>query len=125
MASTAAPTLDAHRLRPGEVARAHAAVERVLRAELVAHLVGDAEGTARDLTRPPAQDLFGHGSQEAVLAAVLTALRCPERYETLLDLPPAERAAALLTGPDAPPLDAGAAALVERLLAVSLTGDGR
>ena len=69
--------------------------------------------------------MFGHGSQEAVLAAVLAALGCPERYEALLDLPPAERAGALLTGPDAPRLEAGAAALVERLLAVSLTGDGR
>ena len=69
--------------------------------------------------------MFGHGSQEAVLAAVLAALGCPERYEALLDLPPSERAAALLTGPDAPRLDAGAAALVERVLAVSLTGDGR
>ena len=91
----------------------------------LAHLVGDAEGTARDLTRAPAQDMFGHGSQEAVLAAVLAAVSRPERYEALLDLPPAERAAALLSGPDAPGLDAGAAAFVERLLGVSLSGDGR
>ena len=91
----------------------------------LAHLVGDAEGTAHDLTRPPAQDMFGHGSQEAVLAAVLAALGRPERYEALLDVPPAERAGALLSGPDAPRLEPGAAALVERLLGVSLTGDGR
>ena len=45
--------------------------------------------------------------------------------EALLDLPPAERAGALLTGPDAPHLETGAAVLVGRLLAVSLTGDGR
>ena len=37
----------------------------------LAHLVGDDEGAARDLARDPAQDMFGHGSQEAVLAAVL------------------------------------------------------
>jgi len=91
----------------------------------LAHLVGDAEGTAHDLTRPPAQDMFGHGSQEAVLAAVLTAVGQPERYDALLALPPAERAAALLLGPVAPHLEPAAAALVERVLGVQLTGDGR
>ena len=91
----------------------------------LAHLVGDAEGTAHDLTRAPAQDMFGHGNQEAVLAAVLAALGRPERYEALLDLPAAERAAALLSGPDASGLDAGAAAFVKRLLGVSLSGDSR
>jgi coenzyme F420-0:L-glutamate ligase/coenzyme F420-1:gamma-L-glutamate ligase len=89
----------------------------------LAHLVSDDEGSARDLTRPPAQDLFGYGSQEAVLAAVLGAVGQPERYEALLDLPRPERATALLAGPGAPPLEPAAAALVERLLAVSLTGD--
>ena len=90
----------------------------------LAHLVSDDEGTAHDLTRPPAQDLFGYGSQEAVLAAVLGAVDRPERYEELLDLPRGERAAALLSGSGAPLLEPGAAALVDRLLAVNLTGDG-
>ena len=91
----------------------------------LAHLVTDDEGTAHDLTRPPVQDMFGHGSQEAVLAAVLGAVDQPERYEALLDLPRDERAAALLSGPGAADLAPAAAALVERLLTVSLTGDGR
>ncbi|HEY0240263.1 MAG TPA: coenzyme F420-0:L-glutamate ligase, partial [Friedmanniella sp.] len=91
----------------------------------LAHLVGDDEGTARDLTRPPGQDMFSHGSQEAVLAAVLGAVGQPERYEALLDLPRPERAAALLSGPDAPALEPAAAAFVDRLLAETLTGDDR
>jgi coenzyme F420-0:L-glutamate ligase/coenzyme F420-1:gamma-L-glutamate ligase len=91
----------------------------------LAHLVTDAGGTARDLARPPEQDMFAHGSQEAVLAAVLAAVGQPERYEALLDLPRPDRAGALLTGPGAPRLDAGAAALVERLLVANLTGDER
>jgi coenzyme F420-0:L-glutamate ligase/coenzyme F420-1:gamma-L-glutamate ligase len=86
----------------------------------LAHLVTAGEGTARDLARPPAQDMFGYGSQEAVLAAVLAAVGRPDRYEALLDLPRPERAAALLSGPDAPGLEPGAASLVERLLGVDL-----
>ena len=91
----------------------------------LAHLVTDDGGTAHDLTRPPGQDMFGHGSQEAVLAAVLDALDQPQRYEELLDLPRPERAAALLAGPGAPALEPAAAALVERLLGVTLSRDDR
>ena len=91
----------------------------------LAHLVGEHEGTARELARPAVQDMFGYGSQEAVLAAVLGAVGQPERYEALLDLPPPDRAAALLAGPGAPSLERAAAALVERLLVVNLTGDER
>ena len=91
----------------------------------LAHLVGDEEGTARELARPAAQDMFSHGAQEAVLAAVLAAVGQPERYEALLDLPRPERGSALLAGPAAPRLDPGAAALVERLLTANLTGDER
>ncbi len=91
----------------------------------LAHLVGEEEGTARDLARPAAQDMFSHGAQEAVLAAVLGAVGRPDRYEELLDLPRTERAAALLSEPGATPLDPGAAALVERLLGQTLTGDER
>jgi len=91
----------------------------------LAHLVTDDGGTAHDLTRPPGQDMFSHGSEEAVLATVLAALGVPGRYEELLDLPRPERAAALLSGPDTPDLEPAAAALVERLLTVSLTGDQR
>ena len=52
---------------------------------------------ADDLVRAAArQDMFGHGSQEAVLAAVLAALGQPERYEELARPGAGERAAALL-----------------------------
>ena len=84
------------------------------------HLVDDAGAPARSLTRPPAQDMFGLGSQEAVLAAVLEAVGRPERYEELLDLPRDARAAALLDGPAAPELEPAAAALLERVLAADL-----
>lgn len=86
----------------------------------LAHLVGDGAGSARDLAREPALDMFGHGSQEAVLAAVLEALGQPERYEEVLDLPRPERAAAVLDGTGRTPLDPAAAALVERILAADL-----
>jgi coenzyme F420-0:L-glutamate ligase / coenzyme F420-1:gamma-L-glutamate ligase len=84
------------------------------------HLVDDAGAPARSLTRPPAQDMFGHGSQEAVLAAVLEAVGQPERYEELLDLPSEQRAEALVDGPDAPGLEPAAAALLRRVLAADL-----
>ncbi|SDU81832.1 coenzyme F420-0:L-glutamate ligase / coenzyme F420-1:gamma-L-glutamate ligase [Microlunatus sagamiharensis] len=86
----------------------------------LAHLVGDDAGTARDLARDPAQDMFGHGSQEAVLAAVLEAVGQPGRYEELLDLPREARARALLDGPGGEDLEPAAAALVERLLVADL-----
>lgn len=91
----------------------------------LAHLVTDDGGTARDLTRPATQDLFGYGAQEAVLAAVLAALGQPERYEELVDLPRAERADALLIGTLAPPVPPAAADLVRRLLGIALAGDER
>ena len=91
----------------------------------LAHLVTDDEGTAHDLTRPPAQDMFGYGTEEAVLAAVLAVVGQPERYEALLDLPRRERAAALLSGAQTSRLEPAAASFVERLLTVDLTGDAR
>ena len=36
-------------------------------------LLGQAESSARELLRDPAKDMFGFGSQEAVLAAALAA----------------------------------------------------
>jgi coenzyme F420-0:L-glutamate ligase/coenzyme F420-1:gamma-L-glutamate ligase len=64
----------------------------------LAELVVDDGGRAADLVREPAQDMFGFGSQEAVLAAALVATGQPDRYEELLALPPAERAEVVLTG---------------------------
>ncbi len=86
----------------------------------LAHLVGEETSTARDLAREPGQDMFGHGSQEAVLAAVLEVVGQPDRYEDLLDLPRGERAQALLDGATPAGLEPAVAAFVERLLLADL-----
>jgi coenzyme F420-0:L-glutamate ligase / coenzyme F420-1:gamma-L-glutamate ligase len=61
-------------------------------------LVGQAESSARELLRDPAKDMFGFGSQEAVLAAALAATGQHHRYEELVALNPAERTSRLLAG---------------------------
>lgn len=43
-------------------------------------------GRAADLVRPPAEDLFGYGRREAVLAAVLDVLDQPGRFEDVVTL---------------------------------------
>ncbi|MGD7786745.1 coenzyme F420-0:L-glutamate ligase [Propionibacteriaceae bacterium Y1700] len=47
-------------------------------------LVTGAPASARDLTRPVAEDLFHLGSRESVLMAVLTAADATDRYEELV-----------------------------------------
>jgi coenzyme F420-0:L-glutamate ligase len=59
-------------------------------------LLGQAESTARELLRNPAKDMFGFGSQEAVLAAALVATGQRHRYEELVALDPSERVSRLL-----------------------------
>ena len=59
-------------------------------------LVGDPGGTAAELVRPAAEDLFPLGSREAVLAAALIAAGRADAYEELVRLDAAERAAAVL-----------------------------
>ncbi len=61
-------------------------------------LVGQAESAARELLRDPVNDMFGFGSQEAVLAAALVATGQPHRYEELVAIDPAERTSRLLAG---------------------------
>ena len=47
-------------------------------------LVGDPGGSAAELVRPAAEDLFPLGSREAVLAAALIAAGRPDAYEELV-----------------------------------------
>jgi len=61
-------------------------------------LVTGADTSARELLRDPSKDLFGFGSQEAVLAAVLVATGQQHRYEELVALDRAERTSQLLAG---------------------------
>ena len=82
------------------------------------HLLTNGPDRARDLVREPSGDLFGYGTREAVLAAVLVATGQPERYEGLLDQEPADRAETVLAG--AGELAPGVAGFVRTLLAVDL-----
>ncbi len=87
----------------------------------LAELLVDADEPARDLVREPVGDLFGFGSQEAVLAAVLAATGQLDRYEELVAMEPAERGGALLGGAVLAP---AAAELVASLLGVDLAATG-
>ena len=91
----------------------------------LAHLVqapGGTDGTAADLVRDPAQDLFSRGAREAVLLAALRATGQADRYEQVVALDEPERTTAVLagTGPDGTPLGEQAVALVRALLAADL-----
>ena len=81
-------------------------------------LVGDPGGTAAELVRPAAEDLFPLGSREAVLAAALIAAGRADAYEEVVGLDAAERAAAVvrLVGVEGP-----AAELLMRMLSADLS----
>lgn len=83
----------------------------------LAELVVNADEPASMLVREPPVDMFGFGSQEAVLAAALAATGQPQRYEELVALEPAERSDALLAQADLAP---AAAELVRVMLGVDL-----
>ena len=59
-------------------------------------LVGDSAGGAAELVRPAEADLFGFGSRESVLAAVLAATGHQAAYERLVLLDERERVDAVL-----------------------------
>ena len=81
-------------------------------------LLEEAESTtARELLRDPAKDMFGFGSQEAVLAAVLVATGQRHRYEELVALDRSERTSRILTGT---PLGHEAADLLRDIMSVDL-----
>ncbi|MFP5283345.1 MAG: hypothetical protein ACLGIF_07840, partial [Actinomycetes bacterium] len=73
--------------------------------------VGDDSGRAGHLVRPATDDLFAYGRREAVVAAVLTALGMPSRYEELVALEADELVAAVTAGQASPEAD-----LLARLL---------
>ena len=61
-------------------------------------LVVDDDADAASLLRPPASDLFGYGSREAVLVAALEATGQAERYEELVGREPTELIRTVLDG---------------------------
>jgi coenzyme F420-0:L-glutamate ligase / coenzyme F420-1:gamma-L-glutamate ligase len=84
------------------------------------HLVTAADSSASELLRDPDKDLFGFGSQEAVLAAALAATGQQHRYEELVALDRAERTSRLLAGTT---LGQEAADLLGAIMAVDLLTD--
>lgn len=109
-----------------EVAAAADLVKRKLRGRPVAvvrglgHLVSEAGSSARQLLRDPHEDLFGYGSQEAVLAAALVATGQHHRYEELVALEHGERTSRLLAGAK---LGSEAADLLRAIMSVDLLTD--
>jgi len=84
------------------------------------HLLSDADSSAAELLRDPAKDMFGYGSQEAVLAAALVVTRQQHRYEELVEFDGPERTAQLLQGAT---LSTDAADLLRSLMSVDLGTD--
>ena len=80
-------------------------------------LVGDPAGRAADLVRPAETDLFGFGSRESVLAAVLAVTGHQAAYERLVLLDGTERSDAVL---DLVAADGAVAELLRALLEVDL-----
>jgi len=85
------------------------------------HYLADTDSGARELLRNPANDMFGYGSREAVLAAALAATGQRHRYEELVALDGAERISQLLAGANLGP---EAAALLRAIMSVDLLTDG-
>ena len=109
-----------------EVAAAADLVKRKLRGRPVAvvrglgHLVSGAGSSARELLRDSREDMFGYGSQEAVLAAALAATGQHHRYEELVALEHRERTSRLLAGAK---LGSEAADLLRAIMSVDLLTD--
>jgi coenzyme F420-0:L-glutamate ligase / coenzyme F420-1:gamma-L-glutamate ligase len=81
-------------------------------------LVSEANSSARELLREPGKDMFGFGSQEAVLAAALAATEQQDRYEELVALDRAEQTSRLLA---ATRLGKEAEDLLRAIMSVDLT----
>ena len=64
----------------------------------LALLVSESDSSAHELLREPGKDMFGFGSQEAVLAAALAATGQEDRYEELVALERTEQTSRLLAG---------------------------
>ena len=74
------------------------AVVRGLGALLSANRPTDEPGTAAELVRPTAEDMFAHGTREAVLAAICVATGQEEAYEQFCALEHDERIEAVVVG---------------------------
>ena len=81
-------------------------------------LVSETDSSARELLREPGKDMFGFGSQEAVLAAALAATEQQDRYEELVALERAEQTSRLLAGAR---LGKEAEELLRAIMSVDLT----
>lgn len=81
-------------------------------------LVSESDSSARELLREPGKDMFGFGSQEAVLAAALAATGQEDRYEELVALERTEQTSRLLAGTR---LGKEAEDLLRAIMAVDLT----
>jgi coenzyme F420-0:L-glutamate ligase len=84
------------------------------------HLVTEAASSACELLREPARDMFGFGSEEAVLAAALAATGQQHRYEEFVALDRAEQTSRLLA---AAKLGPEAAELLRAIMSVDLRTD--
>ncbi len=110
-----------------EIAAAADLVKGKLRGRPVAvlrglgQLVSETDSGARDLIRDAANDMFGYGSREAVLAAALAATGQLHRYEELVTLESAERTSRLLAEAN---LSSAAADLLRAIMSVDLLTDG-
>jgi coenzyme F420-0:L-glutamate ligase/coenzyme F420-1:gamma-L-glutamate ligase len=110
-----------------EIAAAADLVKGKLRGRPVAvlrglgQLLSETDSGARDLIRDAANDMFGYGSREAVLAAVLAATGQLHRYEELVALESAERTSRLLAEANLSP---AAADLLRAIMSVDLLTDG-
>jgi coenzyme F420-0:L-glutamate ligase/coenzyme F420-1:gamma-L-glutamate ligase len=85
------------------------------------HLVIENDSSAAELLREKSKDMFSFGSQEAVLAAALTATGQQHRYEELVALDNRERTARLLSGTS---LGSEAADVLRAILSVDLVTGG-
>jgi coenzyme F420-0:L-glutamate ligase/coenzyme F420-1:gamma-L-glutamate ligase len=79
------------------------------------------DSSARELLRQEAHDMFGFGSQEAVLAAALAVTGQQHRYEELVGLDTRERTARLLAGTGLGP---EATDLLRAILSIDLVTGG-
>jgi coenzyme F420-0:L-glutamate ligase / coenzyme F420-1:gamma-L-glutamate ligase len=84
-------------------------------------LVGDQAGSAADLVRPTETDLFGYGSRESVLAAVLAVTGHQAAYERLVQLDGTERVEKVI---DLIGADGAVAELLRALLELDLARTG-
>jgi coenzyme F420-0:L-glutamate ligase len=103
-------------LAKGKLHRRPVAVVRGL-----GHLLTGTTSAARELLRNPADDMFGYGSQEAVLAAALAATGQQHRFEELVALDGGERTSQLLAGAN---LGREATDLLRAIMSVDLLTDG-